>query len=140
MLKNIKKRTIIIAIILFLIILSTNPGLIPFIPTTIKVQMLKSLNSLFGDVTQISQVIMINWITVFQLIIMILAVIVIRDIVDIILSRIKPNKKRWKTLVGLYINVSKYLFYNYSNNMGVEYYWYIIRYYFCRGKYHYNGG
>ncbi len=44
MLKNIKKRTIIIAIILFLIILSTNPGLIPFIPTTIKVQMLKSLN------------------------------------------------------------------------------------------------
>ena len=110
MLKNIKKRTIIIAIILFLIILSTNPGLIPFIPTTIKVQMLKSLNSLFGDVTQISQVIMINWITVFQLIIMILAVIVIRDIVDIILSRIKPNKKRWKTLVGLYINVSKYLF------------------------------
>ena len=110
MLKNIKKRTIIIAIILFLIILSTNPGLIPFIPTTIKVQMLKSLNNLFGDVTQISQVIMINWITIFQLIIMILAVIVIRDIVDIILSRIKPNKKRWKTLVGLYINVSKYLF------------------------------
>ena len=110
MLKNIKKRTIIIAIILFLIILSTNPGLIPFLPTTIKVQMLKSLNNLFGDVTQISQVIMINWITIFQLIIMILAVIIIRDIVDIILNRIKPNKKRWKTLVGLYINVSKYLF------------------------------
>ena len=36
--------------------------------------------------------------------------IVIRDIVDIILCRIKPNKKRWKTLIGLYINVSKYLF------------------------------
>ena len=101
MLKNIKKRTIIIAIILFLIILSTNPGLIPFIPTTIKVQMLKSLNNLFGDVTQISQVIMINWITIFQLIIMILAVIVIRDIVDIILCRIKPNKKRSNTLIGL---------------------------------------
>lgn len=110
MLKNIKKRTIIIAIILFLIILSTNPGLIPFLPTNIKVQMLKSLNNLFGDVTQISQVIMINWITVFQLIIMILAIVVIRDIVDIILTHIKPNKKRWKTLIGLYINVSKYLF------------------------------
>ena len=99
MLKNIKKRTIIIAIILFLIILSTNPGLIPFLPTTIKVQMLKSLNSLFGDVTQISQVIMINWITVFQLIIMILAVIVIRDIVDIILSRIKPIKRDGRLLL-----------------------------------------
>lgn len=110
MLKNIKRRTIVIIFVIFLVILSTNPGLIPFLPTSIKVQMLKSLNNLFGDVTQISQVIMINWITVFQLIIMILTVIVIRDIVDIILSHIKPNKRRWKTLIGLYINLSKYLF------------------------------
>ena len=110
MLKNIKKRTFIIAIILLLIILSTNPGLIPFLPTNIKVQILKSLNSLFGDAAQISQVIMINWITVFQLIFMILAVIVLRDIVDFILNNIKPKKRRVKTLVGLYINVSKYLF------------------------------
>lgn len=95
---------------MFLVTLSTNPGLIPFFPTGIKVQILKSLNNLFGDVTQISQVIMINWITVFQLIIMILAVIVIHDIVDIVLGHFKPNKKRWKTLIGLYINVSKYLF------------------------------
>lgn len=109
-LKNIKRRTIVIIFVIFLVILSTNPGLIPFLPTSIKVQMLKSLNNLFGDVTQISQVIMINWITVFQLIIMILTVIVIRDIVDIILSHIKPNKRRWKTLIGLYINLSKYLF------------------------------
>ncbi len=108
--KNIKKRTFIIAIILLLIILSTNPGLIPFLPTNIKVQILKSLNSLFGDAAQISQVIMINWITVFQLIFMILAVIVLRDIVDFILNNIKPKKRRVKTLVGLYINVSKYLF------------------------------
>lgn len=110
MLKNIKKRTIIIAIILLLVILSTNPGLIPFLPTNIKVQILTSLNNLFGDVTQISKVIMINWITIFQLVIMILAIIVIRDIFDMILSHIKTDKKRLKTLVGLYINVSKYLF------------------------------
>lgn len=110
MFKNIKKRTIIITLILLLVIISTNPGLIPFLPTNIKVKILTSLNNLFGDVTQISQVIMINWITVFQLIIMILTVVVIRDIIDAILTHIKPNKKRWKTLVGLYINVSKYLF------------------------------
>lgn len=110
MFKNIKKRTIIITLILLLVIISTNPGLIPFLPTNIKVKVLTSLNNLFGDVTQISQVIMINWITVFQLIIMILTVVVIRDIIDAILTHIKPNKKRWKTLVGLYINVSKYLF------------------------------
>lgn len=110
MLKDIKKRTIIIVIILFFILLSTNPGLIPFLPTNIKVQILKSLNNLFGDVTQVSQIIMINWITFFQLIIMICAVIVIRDIVDIILNHIKPRKNRIKTLIGLYLNISKYLF------------------------------
>lgn len=110
MLKNLKKRTIIIAFILLVIILVSNPGLIPFLPTNVKVNMHKSLNNLFGDVTQISQVIMINWITVLQLIIMVLAVVVIRDIVTFILNLLKPKKKRLKTLISLYMNVSKYLF------------------------------
>lgn len=110
MLKNLRKRTIIIAIVLFIIKLISNPGLIPFLPTNIKVNIYNSLNSLFGDVTQISQVIMINRITVFQLIIMVLAVVVIQDVVYLILNLIKPKKKRIKTLIGLYMNVSKYLF------------------------------
>ena len=110
MFKNIKKRTVVIAVILLIVILLTNPGLIPFFPTNIKVQILKSLNNLFGDVTQISKVIMINWLTIFQLIIMVLAIIVIRDVVDIILKYVKPKKRRMKTLLGLYGNISKYLF------------------------------
>lgn len=72
--------------------------------------MYKSINNLFGDITQISQVIMINWITVFQLIFMILTTIVIQDVVFFILNFTKPKKKRIKTLMGLYMNVSKYLF------------------------------
>lgn len=110
MLKNLKKRTIIVAIILIFIILIANPGLIPFLPASIKVSILKSFNNLFGDITQISQVIMINWITAFQLIIMVLAVIVIRDIVDFIFGFVKTERKRTKTLIGLYMSVSKYLF------------------------------
>ena len=107
---NLKKRTIIIAIFLFIIIIISNPGLIPFLPTSLKVNMYTSLNNLFGDITQISQVIMINWITVFQLIFMALAVVVIQDIVFLLLNLIKPKKQRVKTLIGLYKNVSKYLF------------------------------
>jgi small conductance mechanosensitive channel len=90
--------------------LATNPGLIPFFPVSVKVKILESLNNLFGDVSQISQVIMINWITVFQLIIMILTLIVIRDIIDCILKNVKAKTKRAKTFVGLYINLSKYFF------------------------------
>lgn len=110
MLKKLKKRTIIIAVVLIIIILATNPGLIPFLPVNIKLQILQSLNNLFGDVTQITEVIMINWITIFQLIIMILAVIVLRDIVDFVLTVINPRKKRIKTLISLYMSISKYLF------------------------------
>ena len=110
MIKNIKKRTILIAGILILIIAATNPGLIPFLPVNVKLQILQSLNNLFGDVTQITKVIMINWITILQLVIMILAVIVLRDITDFTLAIIKPQNKRIKTLVGLYMSMSKYLF------------------------------
>lgn len=109
-LKDMKKRTIVIFLVLVLVVLSTNPGLIPFLPANAKVQLLKALNRLFGDVTQVSQVIMINWITVFQLAVMILAVIVLRDIVDVILKHITPKKRRVKTFISLYRNVSKYLF------------------------------
>ena len=110
MIKNIKKRTILIAGISILIIAATNPGLIPFLPVNVKLQILQSLNNLFGDVTQITKVIMINWITILQLVIMILAVIVLRDITDFTLAIIKPQNKRIKTLVGLYMSMSKYLF------------------------------
>lgn len=110
MFKNIKKRTILIAGILIIIIAATNPGLIPFLPANVKLQILQSLNNLFGDVTQITKVIMINWITVLQLVIMILAVIVLRDIADFTLAIIEPQNKRIKTLVGLYMSMSKYLF------------------------------
>lgn len=110
MLKKLKRRTIIIFIILTLIIIMTNPVLIPFLPTNIKVSMHESLNNLFGDITQISQVITINWITIFQLITMVLTVIVIRDVTDLIFNLVKSERKRTKTLIGLYISVSKYLF------------------------------
>lgn len=46
MIKNIKKRTILIAGILILIIAATNPGLIPFLPVNVKLQILQSLNNL----------------------------------------------------------------------------------------------
>lgn len=110
MFKNIKKRTIIIFVILIIVKLISNPGLIPFLPANVKVNMLKSLRNLVGDVSQISQIVMINWITIFQLIVMVLAVVFIQDIAYLILKFIKPKKKRIKTLVGLYMNISKYLF------------------------------
>lgn len=110
MIRKIKKRTILIAGVLILIVVATNPGLIPFLPGEVKLQILQSLNKLFGDVTQVTEVIMINWITILQLVIMILAVIVIRDVVDFILAIIEPKNKRIKTLIGLYGSISKYLF------------------------------
>ncbi len=105
-----RKRTIIILIVLIFAFVLTNPGTIPFISYNEKLEVYKLLENMFGDVSRVFQVININWITIFQLVVMILVVIVIQDLVDFFLGFIKSKKKRVKTFIDLYMNISKYLF------------------------------
>lgn len=108
--KAIKKRTIAIALVLIIILLITNPALIPFLPFEIKAKMLNALQSLFGDVTQVFSIITLNWITIFQLIIMMLFLFIIMDLIKVIIEKIQPQNNRWNTLLVLFQNSSQYVF------------------------------
>lgn len=108
--KAIKKRTIAIAFILIIALFITNPAIIPFLSFEMKARILNALQSLFGDVTQIFSIITLNWITIFQLIIMTLLLFVIMDFIRVITEKIQPKNNRWNTLLVLFQNSSQYLF------------------------------
>lgn len=107
--KIINKRVVKYIIILLVFLFITNPTLIPFLPGTIKSQLTNALIDIFGDVTRISDVIQINWITIFQLVVMVLILMIITNIVKGVMRNINPKSGRAKTFLSLLNSISKYL-------------------------------
>ena len=59
-----KKRVLRLVILVVVILLVTNPNLIPFLPAELKYTLTRALTSLLGNVSDISSVIPLNWIVV----------------------------------------------------------------------------
>lgn len=108
--KAIRKRTFIVIAVLIIVFFITRPDMIPFMPFRVKAQIVNALSSLFGDVAQVTAIITLNWITLFQLVIMVLFLLVIKDLIRIILVMIKPKSNRKKTLVDMFLSSSQYFF------------------------------
>lgn len=88
-------------ILLIIVLVLTNPGLMIFLPLTWRETMTNAVSNLIGDVTQISHVVSFSWITLFQLIVMVLALLFLHALIQWILSKIKPNTARRSTLLSL---------------------------------------
>lgn len=95
-------------IILIVFVFATNPSLIPFLPYNVKKTLTDALSDIFGDVTQIVKVININWITIFQLIVMTLIIIIITNITKTIIRNINSVRGRVKTFLTLLDSISQY--------------------------------
>lgn len=98
----------LIAIVAILII--TNPGMIPFLPASIGAALTGVTSGLFGDVTKISSVVKINWVSIFQLILMFLMLMVSQELITWILEKWNPKSKRAKTIKYLLDSSMHYLF------------------------------
>ncbi len=102
-------QIILWAAILIVFLLLTNPSLIPFLSQDAKTKLRESWSRLFGDVGKISQSITISWISLFQVIAVILAVILIYKILSFALSRIRPKSGKGKSLVSLLRSALSYI-------------------------------
>jgi len=105
------KRNTILKLLLFvvLILVVTNPGLIPFLPQAVEKTLVGALTSLFGNVSDIVNVIPINWIVIFKLIVMFLLIKVISVVCHLILDVLSPKTNRGKTLLNLVRSGFKYI-------------------------------
>ena len=103
---RIIKYLIIMAVILFI----TNPGLIPFLPQNIGETLTRVTGGLFGDVSRISEVVKFNWISIFQLVLMVLMLMVGQELITWILEKWNTKSKRAKTIKYLLDSSIHYLF------------------------------
>ena len=99
--KERKNNALKYLILLMIVLILTNPGLLFFLPESIRETLTSAISRLLGDVTQISHVVTFNWITLFQIIVMVLALLFVHDLVQWILSKCKPTSSRRITLISI---------------------------------------
>lgn len=105
-----KGRVIKYAIIMAIILFITNPSLIPFMPAKIGAALTGVTSGLFGDVSKISNVVKINWVSIFQLVLMCFMLLLCQEIISWILEKWNPKVKRAKTIKYLLDSSMHYLF------------------------------
>lgn len=97
------------AVILIVFLLMTNPSLIPFLSSESKLRLKESWDKLFGDVGGIAKSVSISWVSLFQVIAIILAVILLSKILHFILDRLNPRSSKAKSIITLLRSASTYI-------------------------------
>ena len=104
-LRRVVKYVIVIAVILGM----TNPSVIPFLPSKLSSALTGFTSDLFGDVNKITNMVKFNWVSLFQLILMVLMLLVCQEAVTWLLEKWAPTAKRAKTMKYLLDSSLHYL-------------------------------
>jgi len=102
------KKVIIMAAILVIVLLVTNPSLMFFLPASWREAMKNAWNGLFGDVDQISKVLDIKWVKIFKLIVIILFMLIVKSVTKILLEKIKPKTPKGASIYSMVKSFSGY--------------------------------
>lgn len=104
-----KKRVAFYLVAIVVILVVTNPSLIPFLPASITGVLTGAMSELFGNVHQIATVISFSWVNLFQLIIMVILLLIVREAANWALEHYNPKGNRAKTVKNLLTSTMKYL-------------------------------
>lgn len=95
--------------ILLLFLIITNPSLIPFLSDETKANIQATWGKVFGDVTKIAKSVTINFATIFTLAAIIMALIIIKKIAELVLSKLNPKKPKTRSLITLLRSALSYV-------------------------------
>lgn len=104
------KKIIILAAVLLVFLVVTNPALIPFLSDETKESIGNVWGSLFGDVAGIVGVLTINWAAIFKLIAMILMLSLLAAAAHFVMYLLHPTTGKGKSGLSLLQSASNYLF------------------------------
>ena len=102
------KKVIILAVILVLVLLITNPSLMFFLPASWREAMKNGYNSLFGDVDQIKKVLNIQWVRIFKVIVIVLFMMIVKLVLKIVMEKIKPKTPKGASIYSMVKSFSGY--------------------------------
>ncbi len=106
--RPIWQKIIILAVILFLFLLITNPSLMIFLPESWRDSMREAYNGFFGDVGQVTKVIQFNWISIFKVVVIILLMMIIKSVLKLILTNFKPKSPKAASIFSMVKSFSGY--------------------------------
>jgi len=91
-----KALTYGVALLLFLI--ATNPSIVWFLPESWKSALLKLWSGVFGNVASISRTVRINWVSLFEVVAIILLLLAITHLVKFLANRVKPRTSKGESI------------------------------------------
>ena len=94
-----RKKLLRLVILLAAVLFVTNPGLIPFLPQDIKNTLTGTITGMFGNVTDVSNMISLNWVVLFKLVVMVIVLQIANIVCGSLLEAMNPKSNRGKTII-----------------------------------------
>ena len=104
-----RKKLLRLMILLVAVLFVTNPGMIPFLPQDIKNTLTGTITGMFGNVTDVSGMISLNWVVLFKLVVMVIVLQIANIVCGSLLEAVNPKSNRGKTIKHLLLSGFNYL-------------------------------
>lgn len=95
------KRVLYLFLAFVLVLIVTNPAILWFLPDNAKAKLSTVWNGLFGNVEAVARVVSINWVSLFQIIAIVLLVVLLTSLARILLAKVKPQSGKMKSIVSM---------------------------------------
>lgn len=103
------RKIIFTAVALILFLVATNPAILWFLPENTKESISESWQRVFGDVGNVTRTIHINWITIFQVVAIILFMMLVANVCKFVIERIHPKTGKGKSVHSLISSIITYM-------------------------------
>lgn len=95
------RRIICLVISLVVVIIATNPATMFFLPTSAKESLSDIWGRLFGNVNDVTNTLRIDWISIFQIIIVVLTMVLLTNVIRYIIERVEPKSGKMQSILSM---------------------------------------
>lgn len=103
------KRVGIYLAAIVIILVFTNPTVIPFMPEFITAPVQEFMYDIFGNMNGVAEMVKLDWSALFQLVIMAIVMLLIRELCNWLLEKYNPKTPRAATMKNLIASALKYI-------------------------------
>ena len=103
------KRIAIYLAAIVVILVVTNPTVIPFLPPQITAPLQEMMYAWFGNMNGVANMVKLNWSTLLQLVVMAIILLLVRELCVWGLEKYQPKTSRAATMKNLFASAMKYI-------------------------------
>lgn len=104
-----KKRVLIYLAAILLILLLTNPSVVPFMPDAVSASVQQFMYKTFGNMNDVADMVTLDWSVLFQLVVMAVILLLLRELCIWLMEKYHPKTPRAATMKNLFSSAMKYI-------------------------------